>query len=239
MDRCRECSLDFSLDVMHDGNEDEVKVIYSSDLRCSNPNVQMVNYSNRDEERLDQEELSQAHGIAICKLGKGQKLKFEATAFKGISKIHSKWSPVCVATFAYLAEVKLDEGRMDELTKEQKYEFVQSCPKKVFNYDEQSQKVKVKDSEACVFCDECVKLGETWKRNKDDDALVVVRPIPEKFLFSVEVTGALSPVEVVILAMDTLSKKLQYLKDNYDKLDQNGEDLEDAPGAYVDTGGFV
>jgi len=189
MDSCPECSIDFSLDVVHDGNEDEVKIVYSSDLECRNPDVQMVNYTNRDDERLDQEEQSQAKGIAICKLGKGQKLKFEATAFKGISKIHSKWSPVCGATFAYLAEIQLNESRMEMLTEAQRDAFVRSCPKKVYAFDKHTQKVDIKNSEACVFCDECVKLGETWKRNKDDDALVVISANQDRFLFSVETTG--------------------------------------------------
>lgn len=75
------------------------------------------------------------------------------------------------------------------LTEAQRDAFVRSCPKKVYAFDKHTQKVDIKNSEACVFCDECVKLGETWKRNKDDDALVVISANQDRFLFSVETTG--------------------------------------------------
>ena len=59
-------------------------------------------------------------GIAICKLAKGQRLKLLAIAYKGIAKIHAKWSPVSAASFAYDPVIKLNEARLDDLTKNQK-----------------------------------------------------------------------------------------------------------------------
>lgn len=38
-------------------------------------------------------------GIVLCKLKKNQKLKLNATATKGIGKLHAKWIPSATAVF--------------------------------------------------------------------------------------------------------------------------------------------
>lgn len=39
----------------------------------------------------------------------------------------------------------------------------------------------------CMFCDECVKVANSFKDNPEDDAAVSVRMRDDKFIFSVEV----------------------------------------------------
>ena len=178
--RCPNCSVEFELDVVHDGDE-EVRIVYSGDLISKNESVEPVNYASREEASLEQDE--NARGIAICKLAKGQRLKLLAIAYKGIAKIHAKWSPVSAASFAYDPIIKLNEARLDDLTKPQKLEFVASCPTKVYAFDERQQKVTIQERQKCMFCRECLKVAEGFNAQADDDDLVIIKDAPQRYIF--------------------------------------------------------
>ena len=45
----------------------------------------------------------------------------------------------------------------------------------------------VGDAMRCMYCDECVKLADSYKDNPEDDSAVTVRMREDKFIFSVEV----------------------------------------------------
>ena len=45
----------------------------------------------------------------------------------------------------------------------------------------------VADAMRCMYCDECVKLADSFKDNPEDDSAVTVRMREDKFIFSVEV----------------------------------------------------
>ena len=84
----------------HDGGEDR-----------DDNTVQPVSVARNSEEH-----------ILIAKLRKGQALKLEAHAYKGISKQHAKWSPVSTVTMRPLGDVMLNQARVGKLTMEQKKE---------------------------------------------------------------------------------------------------------------------
>lgn len=48
-------------------------------------------------------------GIPIVKLDKNQKINIRFDVQKGFGKMHSKWSPVSLATFQPDPEIKIDE----------------------------------------------------------------------------------------------------------------------------------
>lgn len=77
--------------------------------------------------------------VIIAKLGKNQEIKLKAVARKGIGKDHAKWIPVATAVFQYAADIQINQALMDELTEEQKQEFVLSNPhtssRNAFTYD--------------------------------------------------------------------------------------------------------
>jgi hypothetical protein len=62
---------------------------------------------------------------------RGQKIKVNAIAKKGIAKEHAKWSPVCVATYQFDPIIHINEEACALLTTQQKQEIVDSCPTKV------------------------------------------------------------------------------------------------------------
>jgi len=104
------CTSDTTMDVTtehldlqtHDGGEDR-----------DDDTVQPVSVARNSEEH-----------ILIAKLRKGQALKLEAHAYKGISKQHAKWSPVSTVTMRPLGDVMLNQARVGKLTMEQKKECV-------------------------------------------------------------------------------------------------------------------
>lgn len=109
---CDFCTVKLTLDVDYDRiirdrphlrNEVSVTVT-SRDLQSHNAYVHPVHFSNEDEEHL-----SVDRGIAIMRLGPGQRLKFEAIAVKGIGKEHAKWSPVATVAMKYDPIVRLND----------------------------------------------------------------------------------------------------------------------------------
>eukprot|EP00924_Labyrinthula_sp_SR-Ha-C_P009539 maker-scaffold_2-snap-gene-27.0-mRNA-1 protein AED:0.01 eAED:0.01 QI:54/1/1/1/1/1/3/207/320 len=222
-DSCPNCSAQFTLDAYNPGPE-TVKNIFTSDLTYINEGKKIFPASD---------------DICIIKLGKGQRLKLSAIANKGISKIHAKWSPVSTAVFAYEADISLDETMWQEVTSAQKKEFVGICPAKVFGFDERQQKVVVERNQDCVFCDECVKLSDTWQVRKDSPPFVIVREVKNKYLFKVETTGSLKPVEIVMGAFKVLRTKLENLRERYERDREVEEEVKEAASSYKDTGGFL
>jgi DNA-directed RNA polymerase II subunit RPB3 len=111
-DFCDECSVRLTLDCDYNLMTQNVAeqqrgipiTITSQDLISSNREVAPVHFSNEEEESRARDK-----GIAIVKIGPGQRLKFEAIAKKGIGKEHAKWNPVCTVALKYEPIVKLNE----------------------------------------------------------------------------------------------------------------------------------
>ena len=151
--------------------------------------------------------------IRLAKLRAGQEIKLKALAVKGTGQEHTKWSPVATAVYAFDPIVRLNEEKLKALSGEQKAQLCQSCPANVFKVDDATQDIEVAHEKACMFCDECVKVGETFKMHSLDDNVVSVSHEPRRFIFSVETTGSLDPGKVVQEALIVLEDKVRDFAD--------------------------
>jgi len=195
--RCTRCSVEFRLNVKC--TEEQGRTVTSNDLQVvGDVHVRPI-FSGSDE---------QGTGIVIVKLRKNQEIVLRAIAKKGVGKEHAKWSPACGVCYKYEPIIELKTDRFDDLNLPQealektKEEFVESCPTKVFHYD-QNKGVEIEESIRCMYCHECVKKAASL--NIPD--LVSVKPRMDRFLFSLEATGAIPPAEIVLAAIRVLKKK--------------------------------
>jgi len=203
LERCPLCSVELLLNVKC--TDDQTREVTSHDLVCVAQGDQAAVYPVGHPALASTDENNKAEpGILIVKLRKGQELKLRAIAKKGVGKEHAKWSPGCGITFQFEPEIRLNTTKIEEMTEKQKQEFVKSCPTKVYKYDDSSKQVQIEDSLRCMYCMECKKKSEYF--NKPDAVQVIQKQ--DRFIFTVETTGALKPEEVVLTAFKVLREKL-------------------------------
>eukprot|EP01038_Epipyxis_sp_PR26KG_P012534 gene12534-16812_t len=223
-DFCDLCSVKFTLDCdyydmvkdkpVH--QQDVAVAVTSKNLMSNSPDVTPVHFSNEDEELRSHDE-----GIVIVKLGPGQKLKLEGIAKKGIGKEHAKWSPVATVAMKYDPIVKINEEILDQYNEEQRIGLVDCCPTRVFDFNENTKTVMIRNASDCTFCKECIYTLEDFRKNPEDKLAVEIKHSPNKFTFTVETTGALLAKEVVKEALNQLNEKIVRLQKLIPSISQN------------------
>lgn len=204
--QCEYCSVEFHLRARCVG--DQTLDVTSKDLLSSDHTVVPVDFA-------DSTSPDDSRGIIIVKLRKGQELRLRAIARKGIGKDHAKWSPAATVTFMYEPEIHINEDMMEALTLEQKKEWVESSPTKVFDIDSNTHQVVVVDPEAYTYDDEVIKKAEAMGK----PGLVEIYPKEDCFIFTVESTGAVKASQLVLNAIDILKQKLDAVRLAEDTVD--------------------
>lgn len=215
-DGCPRCSVLFELDVnydrlSHDRPENEKDLpftITTADLRSSNPRVAPAHFLNSEEQ-----DSSHDQGISIVKIGPGQHLKLKATARMGIAKEHAKWSPVAVATYRFDPIITINEDACANLTMEQKQQLVDVCPDRILELDEVTGKLNVASDawENATYTEDLGLAQASMKKRPEDDDFVTVVPSTDRFIFSVEGTGAMDAEDILMSALRVLKDRLNYL----------------------------
>lgn len=139
--------------------------------------------------------------MPIVKLLKGQELEFSAVARLGCGKEHAKFSP-CHTWYRYMPVIDVDAQACTNPE-----EVAKSCPTKVFRVDK--GKLKVADRDSCILCGACVDScqNQSVKLNESD----------KEFLFFVEPWGQLSVKEIVVTALEALTKELDAFEEAFKK----------------------
>lgn len=189
--------------------------VTSRDLKSNNEGVEPAHFLNQDEQDESQDE-----GIAIVKMGPGQRLKLKAIARMGISKEHAKWCPVAVATYRFWPVIVINDEQCSTLTMEQKMEIVDCCSDRILEIDEVTGNLQAVENahEMATFTEDLKYTQNAMKKNPEDDDFVTVTQSTDKFLFSVESTGAMDADEIVLSALRVLKERLNYLAQEVDNL---------------------
>lgn len=86
------------------------------------------------------------------------------------------------------------------------------CPQAVFSYDDITKAVKVASAESCIFCKECIYTTEEYRKAPEDHLAVSIQHSSDKFTFTVETTGSMTPRDVVKESIFQLTEKVQKLQ---------------------------
>ncbi|CAG9325246.1 unnamed protein product [Blepharisma stoltei] len=136
--------------------------------------------------------------IIIAKLGPGQEIEAELFCEKGIGATHTKWSPVCTASYRLAPKITLKK----EIAGENAINLKNKCPMGVF--DVKKGKAVVKNPRNCTSCRECIR---------EDDSMVSLAKVKDHFIFTIETTGALSPRDIFREAIKELRDKAAFWLD--------------------------
>ena len=219
---CERCSVNLYCDVTYEqlaeesygGDQQEYAetgfpiIISSKQLKSELPDeVDVVHFDNEDYQRSAQDD-----GIAIIQIGPGQKLKFRCKAIKGVGKEHAKWSPVATVALKLEPTVKLDEDILSDFNEDDLRQIEESCPVSVFKYDDNIQSLLLDNPSNCMFCKECIHVSQDLRKKPEDPLAVEIIHSEDKFRFTVETIGSLTPKEVVEDALEVLELKIKKIK---------------------------
>jgi DNA-directed RNA polymerases I and III subunit RPAC1 len=135
--------------------------------------------------------------ILIARLGPGQEIEAELHCEKGVGATHTKWSPVCTASYRYMPRITITKPLSGESAKALK----KKCYPGVFDIEDGL--AIVKNLRACTSCLECIR---------DDRFGVVIEKIKDHFickgyLVTIESTGVILPRDILKQAILVLKKK--------------------------------
>jgi DNA-directed RNA polymerase II subunit RPB3 len=203
---CDHCSVRLTLKVTN--NSDEVRDVTSMDISSDSNKIRPVKFYSVVNKDMEGNPLET--GILIGKIKKGQEIDVECIARKGIGRDHTKYCPVAVASFQYEPVIELNQQLLQTIPKDQKMDFVKSCPTKVYELSH-TDEIVIIDHMKCMFCDECVRTTDSWKVPLPP---VKISQKKFRFIFTVETNGSHKPEDIVRHALNEMRNKLNLVKDS-------------------------
>jgi DNA-directed RNA polymerase subunit D len=140
--------------------------------------------------------------IPIVKLKEGQQLMLEATARLGFGTEHSKYQAVCGCGYKIIPEITIEDS-CNNCGK-----CVEECPRDVFSSNNGT--IEVTDIYSCSLCYLCVKVCEENAIQIDENT--------NRFLFSFEVDGSMTPLKVIKVALNQLKERFAEFTEKMEKL---------------------
>ncbi|QEE15765.1 DNA-directed RNA polymerase subunit D [Promethearchaeum syntrophicum] len=165
-------------------------IVYSGDLKSMDEKIRPVSDT-----------------IIIGKLGKKSSIVFEAYAQLGIGMDHAKFQPVCSVGYKYFPDVKIDNSKMTEADIDN-----------VIKHDHTKLFTKVDGKLAMV---DKYWNGPDFTGSGEKYApagAIKVDYVPNKFIFTIEATGALPIKEILSKAIEIFLEKLDEFEDQLKKV---------------------
>ena len=138
----------------------------------------------------------------------------------GISKEHAKWCPVAVATYRFWPIITINAEACNMLTMEQKQELVDACPDRILELDDVTDNLVAAENayEMATFTEDLKTTQEAMKKRPEDEDFVSVVQSTDRFIFSVESTGAMDAEDILLSSLRVLKDRLNYLAAEVEKL---------------------
>lgn len=174
-----ECFAKFDLIAKNPVESGKPLIVYSRDLKVSDPDVRPVYDS-----------------IPILILGPGQEIRLEAYARLGRGREHAKWSPVSVAAHKYVPEIKVDKEKCVADCRK----CVEACPKNILEKVDGVLVVKEDKLFDCTLCRMCM--------TSCPQGAIHVGYRENEYILTIESTGALPPKRILLEAVKIIESKL-------------------------------
>lgn len=181
---CTLCQAELTCSVKADLDSTEVK---SNELQTTDNKIKPVNGN-----------------ILITKLQKNSSLMFEAFARLGIGATHAKWQCVSTVGFGYYPDITIDSSKCKKCV--DKCISARRCPEKVIEFSGDKAKMIKNYWHTCTLCDSCAKycpekaFDLSWQE--------------DKYIFTLEGTGALQLKEILIKATEIFIEKVEEFEGN-------------------------
>ncbi|MHA1819234.1 MAG: DNA-directed RNA polymerase subunit D [Promethearchaeota archaeon] len=142
--------------------------------------------------------------IILAKLQKNSSLVFEAIAKLGRGSDHAKFQPVSTIGFGYFPDVQLDNSKCTNCS--DPCIASRRCPQRLIDFS--SGRAELIDDywKECSICESCQKYCP--------EKAFKVGYVPNKYIFTVEGTGALPIKEILLKATDILIEKIEEFESN-------------------------
>ncbi|MDR0913461.1 MAG: DNA-directed RNA polymerase subunit D [Methanobrevibacter sp.] len=173
-------TVSFTLNKVND--TEETIFVYSKDLTSNDPKIKPV-----------------FDTIPLLKLKKGEKVDLEAVAKLGNGRSHAKWMPTVVCAYKQYPDISFVEGKTVSKS------VVDSCPRNILSFNEDTKEVSVNNVENCSMCKTCVRTSQN--DSNDMKSAINIGYIEDTFIFRIETDGSMSPEEVLLNACDVLNQK--------------------------------
>merc|ERR1712183_325380 len=103
---------------------------------------------------------------------------------------------------------------------EQKQELVDCCPDKILEIDPVTGMIAPVENywDLATYTEDLKFAQDAMKKRAEDEDFVRIEPSKDKFIFSVESTGAMDADEILLSALRVLKDRLNYLAQEVENL---------------------
>ncbi len=180
---CDQCAIIVDIDITSDLHK---KRIFTCDFNC---NIKFTKDTT---------------DLPVLVLNAGEQFKGKLIIRKGIGHQDARFQPACAVIVKPTPNISLHAITSNENLKK----LVTKCPKKIFSFSDKTGQFSIKNTELCIYCEECTKFAIDELKLPD---LVVVKPIKEEFLFTIESVGTLRPDAIFLEAVAIMKSKIHEL----------------------------